>query len=179
VSEVALDRGARGRAAMAVAATASGLRHQEAWRCTGAAQVATPDVTRRVARGHEAGRRAGNPVDSKEGTDAQPSAGQCDHGSGAPTVDSTSLSPAALLYEPDLERAGIAVGSEVVSRDLETVGVVRRFVFDRETGALTGVVIHDEARFTQDLALPWTVIAKLQGGVVYLVLDTGELLGRR
>lgn len=116
-------------------------------------------------------------MDIEQGTGAQTSASQGDNGSGAPMRDSTGLQPGALLSEHHVERAGIVVGSEVVSRDLETVGVVRRFVFDRETGALTGIAVHGGVRFTVDLDLPWTAIAKLADGVVYLGLNTGEVQG--
>ncbi len=92
-------------------------------------------------------------------------------------LDSTSLQPAVPLSGRDVERAAIAAGSEVVSGDLETVGVVRRLVFDRETGALTSITVHGGFRFARALDLPWTVIAKLEDGVVYLVRDTGEVRG--
>lgn len=76
------------------------------------------------------------------------------------------------------ELAGIAPGSEVVSRDLETVGTVRRLIFDAEGVELIGIIVRAGSRRGDDRKLPCALLARLDDGAVYLSVSREELLGR-
>ena len=73
-------------------------------------------------------------------------------------------------------RGGVAVreGSAVYSRD----GTVHRLTYDPDSGALRHFVVREGVLFTEDVALPASLIERVDDDVVRLAVDAGELPGQ-
>jgi sporulation protein YlmC with PRC-barrel domain len=80
----------------------------------------------------------------------------------------------AALSNADLEHVIIDAGSEVLGRDDEKVGTVHELTFDPVTSKLTGLVVHKGLIMGKDIALPVSLIDRVDDGVVYLKVNAGD-----
>jgi uncharacterized protein YrrD len=76
---------------------------------------------------------------------------------------------------PTREHAEIREGSAVLSRDGREIGVVHRLTYEPNSGALRHFVVREGVFLTKDMALPASLIDRVDDGMVRLSVDAGEL----
>jgi sporulation protein YlmC with PRC-barrel domain len=80
----------------------------------------------------------------------------------------------AALRRQDLENAVITEGSAVIGRDGQKVGELHQLHFDPHTRRLTSFVVRKGFLFGKDEELPVALIARVDDGVIYLTVATGD-----
>jgi len=94
---------------------------------------------------------------------------------GAEVVGSVGAEIREMQLEQDISNAVIEEGSDVRSRDDESVGSVHRVIFDPATGRPSALVIRRGLLFTEDVELPADLIQSIGDQVVYLNVDQGSV----
>ncbi|MGH2391766.1 MAG: PRC-barrel domain-containing protein, partial [Chloroflexota bacterium] len=75
----------------------------------------------------------------------------------------------------DLENAVVQEGSKVFSREEEPVGEIHQLTFDRQTGALTHIVVRRGFILSKDAELPASLIASVRDSAVTLSISAAEV----